>query len=205
MEINPTRMNLINLKKNITLAKKGHEILKKKQEVLVMEFLHLIKESKINRQYLSQVLQEAYKTGITSSVYIGNFELEEAGFYAKERAPIKINIKNIVGVKIPEIHKQEKAVLEYNLLSTSSAIDDIENKFLKLEDVVIDIAGKEQNLKKLAIEIDKTKRRVNTLEQVLIPRINAQAKYISFRLDEIERNSFVSLKYFKEKIKDSKI
>ncbi|MCL4381125.1 MAG: V-type ATP synthase subunit D [Candidatus Marsarchaeota archaeon] len=201
MALNPTRMNLINLKKNAALAKKGHEILKKKQEVLVMEFLRLVKESKNNRQYLSQVLQDAYKTGIISSAYIGNFEIDEASFYAKERAPIKIRIKNIMGVRIPEINKEEKAALEYNMLSTSSAIDDIENKFSKLEDTVIDIAKREQNLKKLALEIDKTKRRVNTLEQVLIPRIKSQAKYISFKLDEIERSSFISLKFFKEKVK----
>ena len=97
-----------------------------------------------------------------------------------------------MGVRIPEINREEKATLEYNILSTSSAIDDIESKFSKLEDAVIDIAKREQNLKKLALEIDKTKRRVNTLEQVLIPRIKAQAKYISFKLDEIERSSFIS-------------
>lgn len=201
MTINPTRMNLINLKKNIKLAKKGHEILKRKQEVLVLEFLKLVKESKNNRTLLSTIIQQAYKTGIISSAYIGNFELEEAAFYTKERSPIKIKIKNIMGVKIPEIEKQENESIEFNLFSTSSAVDDLKSSYLKLEDIIIDIAKHEQNLKKLANEIDKTKRRVNTLSQIVIPKLKSQSRYISLMLDEIERNSFVSLKYFKEHIK----
>ncbi|MCL5094958.1 MAG: V-type ATP synthase subunit D [Candidatus Marsarchaeota archaeon] len=201
MKINPTRMNLINLKNNIKLAKKGHEILKRKQEILVIEFLKLIKESKNNRSFLSEILQQAYKTGIISSAYIGNFELEETAFYAKERRPIKLNIKNIMGVKIPEIEKQTNETLEFNLFSTSSAVDDLKDSYSKLEDVIIDVAKREQNIKKLAIEIDKTKRRVNTLNQILIPRLKSQSKYISITLEEMERDSFVSLKYFKDHIK----
>ena len=194
-------MNLINLKNNIKLAKKGHEILKRKQEILVIEFLKLIKESKNNRSFLSEILQQAYKTGIISSAYIGNFELEETAFYAKERRPIKLNIKNIMGVKIPEIEKQTNETLEFNLFSTSSAVDDLKDSYSKLEDVIIDVAKREQNIKKLAIEIDKTKRRVNTLNQILIPRLKSQSKYISITLEEMERDSFVSLKYFKDHIK----
>ncbi|MGC8662449.1 MAG: V-type ATP synthase subunit D [Candidatus Micrarchaeia archaeon] len=202
---NPTRMNLINLRKSINLAGRGHEILKKKREVLVVEFLKLLQESKEDRNSLFIALQEAYKSVAIASIYVGNYQLETIASHIAEISPIKITLKNIMGVNIPEIEKikkEEKSILEkgYSLISTSTAADDVGDSFQKVEKILIGVAKREQGLKKIVIEIDKTKRRVNALEYALIPNLQAQAKYITMRLDEIDRDMFSALKHVKKKM-----
>jgi len=206
---NPTRMNLINLRRSIALAQKGHSVLKKKREVLVIEFLKLLQASKADREYLFNMLQNAYKSVAIASAYIGNFELEAIASHITEAYPIKISLKNIMGVKVPEISKAGKAginLLErgYSLITTSTAVDDVSDAFQKVEDTVIEIAKREQGLKRIVVEIDKTKRRVNALEYVLIPNLNAQARYISMRLDEMDRDMFSALKHVKKKLAKGK-
>lgn len=198
-------MNLINLKKSIELAKKGHDILKKKREVLVIEFLKLLQASKTDRDYLYNLLQEAYKSVAFASTYVGNFELETIALHITETSPVKITLKNIMGVKVPEITRIGDESIDilkrgYSLITTSTAVDDVSDSFQKVENAVIEIAKREQGLKRIVIEIDKTKRRVNALEYVLIPNLSAQAKYITMRLDEMDRDMFSALKHVKKKL-----
>lgn len=198
-------MNLINLKRSIELAKKGHDILKKKREVLVIEFLKLLQASKTDRDYLYNLLQEAYKSVAFASTYVGNFELETIALHITETSPVKITLKNIMGVKVPEISKIGDESIDilkrgYSLITTSTAVDDVSDSFQKVENAVIEIAKREQGLKRIVIEIDKTKRRVNALEYVLIPNLSAQAKYITMRLDEMDRDMFSALKHVKKKL-----
>ncbi len=204
-KLNPTRINLITLKKRAGVAEKGHSILKRKREVLVIEFLKLLNQSKNDRSYLNDVMRSAYKIAITSNAFIGNFELEEAAMHVREAKPIRMEIKNIMGVRIPIIGKQpgNEPMHSYNLFSTSVAVDDIGSAFTKARESIIDIAQREQGLKRLVLEIDKTKRRVNALENVVIPGMISQAKYISMRLEEIDRDMFSALKHVKKKLSAS--
>ncbi len=203
-QLNPTRMNLINLKKTIAMAQKGHGILKKKREVLVIEFLKLLQKSKNDRSTLLVTMQEGYKTVVTASTYVGNFELEEAALYTPEAAPVGIAIKNIMGVRIPEISRSDAAAPQtlnmFALKSSSLAVDDISDSFARVRDMIVDIAQREQGLKRLVLEIDKTKRRVNALEYIVIPNLRSQSRYISMRLEEIDRDMFSALKHVKKKL-----
>jgi len=206
---NPTRINLINLRKSIALAKKGHNILKRKREVLVMEFLRLLQYSKADRAYLYNMLQNAYKSVAIASTYIGNFELETIASHITEAYPIRISLKNIMGVKVPEISKAGKESINllergYSLITTSTAVDDVSDEFQKVEDTIIELAKREQSLKRIVVEIDKTKRRVNALEHVRIPELNAQARYISMRLEEMDRDMLSALKHVKKKLAKGK-
>ncbi len=200
--INPTRMNLITLKRRIVVARKGHGILKRKQEVLIMEFMHLLKSSKESRSALNKLIIQSYKTLTIASTYVGNFELEDVALHMKEAEPIRIRIKNIMGVRIPEIiRSQEKAQAQQLLLIQSSlAVDDINDSFSKAAGSIIDVAQMEQGLKRLVTEIDKTKRRVNALDYRVIPGMSQQSKYIRMRLEEMERDTFSALKHVKKKI-----
>jgi len=204
MQINPTRINLINTKKSIVLASKGHSLLKRKREVLIIEFLKLIKESTHDRDFLYPLLQKAYKNTMISSVYVGDFELEQASNYIKEPKPVKITQKNIMGVKIPIIEKSNEAFnlvdRGYSLISTDLSIDDTNKAFSEILDIIIDVAKREQGLKRLVLEIEKVKRRVNALEYILLPNLNKQARYISLRLEEIDRDTFSELKHVKRKL-----
>ncbi len=202
---NPTRMNLINLRRSIALANKGYKILEKKNEVLVMEFMKLLQSLQSDRSSLYAVLQEAYKSVAIAVAYIGNFQLEAIAMHVTEASPIKIKLKNIMGVKVPEIERvggENIGIKErgYSLITTSTAVDDVSDLFQKAESMIIEIAKREQGLKRIVIEIDKTKRRVNALEYVRIPELNAQAKYITMRLEEMDRDMFSALKHVKKKI-----
>lgn len=197
---NPTRINLIYTRRRIVIARKGYSILKKKREVLVIEFMKLLKESKESRNYLNQMVQQAYLMVTTASTYVGNFELEEVSLYMQEAEPVSIKIKNIMGVKIPVINRSGTQKPQTSLLSSSLAVDDINDAFTKTTEAVINVAQMEQGLKRLVLEIDKTKRRVNALDYKIIPGLIAQSKYIRMRLEEIDRDTFSALKHVKKKL-----
>jgi V/A-type H+-transporting ATPase subunit D len=199
--INPTRINLINTRRSIVRARKGHGILKKKREVLVLEFMKMIQQSTKDKQYLYELMHKAYKTVGIASTYVGTFELEELAIHMKEAKPISINVKNIMGVRVPEIGRaQEEQQVDYSLLSTNVSVDDIRVSFAGVISTMIEVAQREQGLRRLVIEIEKTKRRVNALDYVVIPRMRGQARYISMRLSEMDRDMFSALKHVKKKI-----
>jgi V/A-type H+-transporting ATPase subunit D len=199
--INPTRMNLINLKKRTVIARKGHSILKRKREVLVIEFLKLLKESKESRSALNEIIKNSYRTVAIASSYVGNFELEEVAMQVEQGSGISIRVKNIMGVRIPEINKlvQTQASAQM-LLGSSLAADDINESFSKALDSIVDVAQREQSLRRIAVEIDRTKRRVNALDYKVIPNMLSQTRYIRMRLEEIDRDTFSALKHVKKKI-----
>ncbi len=200
-KINPTRINLINLRKNIALAKKGYDLLKRKREVLVIEFLKVLQDSTYDRNYMIEVLNNAYKTTAIASTYVGDFELEQASAYVDETNPVHIKIKNIMVVRVPEIQSEKKGQAEaLSMLQSSIAVTDVSDAFSNLQEVVIDIAKREQSLKRLVIEIEKVKRRVNALDYILLPNLKKEAKYISMRLEEVDRDTFSALKHVKKKL-----
>ncbi len=202
--LNPTRINLINLKKRVAVARKGHGILKRKREVLVLEFLKMLKQSGESRARLNELVQDSYKMVKTASTYVGNFELEEVALRAKEAKPVSIRVKNIMGVRIPKIEKVGQEVAADPLFFSSSlAVDDINDTFRQATDSIIEIAQREQGLKRLVLEIDKTKRRVNALDYKVIPGMRAQQRYIRMRLEEIDRDTFSALKHVKKRIAKS--
>lgn len=197
---NPTRINLINTRKRIGIAKKGYNILKRKREVLVIEFLKLLKESKESRNVLNEMVRQAYVMVTTASTYVGNFELEEVALYMKEAEPVKITIKNIMGVRIPVISRAQANGKQLSFLSSSLAVDDLNDTFTRVTDSIIEVAQREQGLKRLVLEIDKTKRRVNALDYRVIPGLVKQSRYIRMRLEEIDRDTFSALKHVKKKL-----
>jgi V/A-type H+/Na+-transporting ATPase subunit D len=200
-KVNPTRMNLIETKRRTQTASRGYGILKKKREALVLEFLKLLKESGKGRTHLYEELMKAYGTVRTASAYVGNFELESAAQHVKEVDEIGIAIKNIMGVRIPQTMKGDnRESVGFNLLSTSIAVDDISDSFMSVMDTIIDVAQREQGLKRLVLEVEKTKRRVNALDYIVIPSLKSQAKYISIRLEELDRDTFSALKHVKKKL-----
>jgi len=115
-----------------------------------------------------------------------------------------VDVRNIMGVKIPslEASQVEKSLLSrgYSVVGTSAKIDEVAEAFEKATDLVFKLSQTENAIRRLILEIEKTKRRVNSLEFVLIPRLQGQVKLISFRLEEMERDSFVMLKTIKRKL-----
>ncbi|MCL5239099.1 MAG: V-type ATP synthase subunit D [Candidatus Marsarchaeota archaeon] len=200
MARNPTRMNLINVRKSAKLAAKGHDLLKRKREALVLEFFSMLKESKSDRKRLHEMLQAAYKTTVLASTFAGDFELEQASLYAMDSSEVRVGVKNVMGVRIPEIENVQNQQKAQVLLHSSTAVSDVSYAFSGVKEMIIDTAKREQSLKRLILEIDRVKRRVNALEYILLPRLKKEGAYISFRLDEMERDMFSALKHVKKKI-----
>lgn len=193
-------MNLINTRKSIVLATKGHDLLKRKREALVIEFFSMLKEMSSGRERLQQTLQAAYKTTVLASTFSGDFELEQASLYVDDASGVSVGIKNVMGVKIPEIEDVQKVQRPRDVLQTSTAVSDVSNAFSGVKEMIIGTAKREQSLRRLILEIDKVKRRVNALEYILLPRLHRESAYISFRLEEMERDTFSALKHVKKKL-----
>ena len=204
-DVNPTRMELIKTKERITLARKGHKLLKQKRDALILEFFKILKKAKDLRGELAGKMAKGYNSLALAGHYHSVQELEKVSLDLRKEIDLDVEVKNVMGVKIPtiEVQMEQKEFIRldsYSVAGTSAKIDDAVSDFDEILAMVIRLAETETAMKRLILEIEKTKRRVNALEFVLIPRLEAQQRDISFRLEEMERDSFVSLKSIKRKL-----
>ncbi len=201
---NPTRMELLKAKSRVKLARKGHKLLKQKRDALVMEFFKILSKAQDLRSELNAQMKKAYTALAVAQAYHGMQEIESAALAVKRAPGVKVEVRNIMGVKIPslEASQAEKQLMDrgYSVVGTSAKIDEVAEAFEKATDLVFKLSQTENAIRRLILEIEKTKRRVNSLEFVMIPRLEQQAKLISFRLEEMERDSFVMLKTIKRKL-----
>lgn len=203
-DIKATRMDLLKLKKKINLASKGHKILKEKRDALVSEFFSLIDELKEKRKILEANLADAYKAIILAEGVSGYGEVERAADSTVPIGEIGHKTQNIMGIKVPNfIFAEEEKKTKgrgYSLLSTSVEVDRAAKIFEESLKLLIKLAEKEAAATKLAEEIKKTKRKVNALERILIPKLQSDVTYITMRLEEMERENFSRLKVIKKRI-----
>jgi len=205
LSVNPTRMELIKIKERIALARKGYKLLKQKRDALILEFFKILKKAQNLRGELIVKMKEGYSAVFMAGTYHSVWQLGSVSLNLKKDIDIDIEVKNVMGVKIPYLttHMDSKHFMElptYSLASTSAKIDRAVDSFEEILKIVIKLAESETAMKKLIVEIEKTKRRVNALEYVLIPQLEETQHMISFRLDEMERDSFVSLKSIKRRL-----
>lgn len=202
--VKPTRMELLNIKNKIKLAEKGHRLLKQKRDVLILEFFAILERAKDLRGNLNTQMADAYRSLAVAEAYHGIFEVENAAMAVSKASNVEITVKNVMGVRVPDIRGRyvTKTAFErgYGVVGTSAKIDEAAGSFEESLATVIELAKTENALKKLLREIEKTKRRVNALEYVVMPRLRRQSKYISMRLDEMERETFFTLKMIKKKM-----
>jgi V/A-type H+-transporting ATPase subunit D len=197
-------MELLRAKTRVKLARKGHKLLKQKRDALILEFFKILGKAQDLRSELQDRMKNGYSALAVAQAYHGMQEIEAASLSVKRAPGVKVEVRNIMGVKIPSLESSqvEKSLLSrgYSVVGTSAKIDEVAEAFEKATDIVLKLAETENAIRRLILEIEKTKRRVNSLEFVMIPRLESQAKMISFRLDEMERDSFVMLKTIKRKL-----
>lgn len=208
-DVNPTRMELIRVKERITLARKGHKLLKQKRDALILEFFKILKKAQDLRGELAKRMAKGYKSLQLAEAYHPIYQLSKVSLDLRKEISIDIEVKNVMGVKIPamDIRMNTVPYMElpsYSIAATSAKIDQAVEDYDAILEMVIKLAETETAMKRLIVEIEKTKRRVNALEFVLIPRLDETKAMISFRLDEMERDSFVSLKSIKRKLERKK-
>ena len=201
-EVKPTRSELLRIKKQIKLAKSGYSLLKKKRDGLILEFFEILKRAKSLRQELVEEYRIALEKMNIARALEGDLKIKSVAMAIKDIPDVKLAAKNIMGVKVPKIESSEvkKAFLErgygtYN----SSAIDEAASAYEKVVEKIILAAEVETSMRKLLNEIEKTKRRVNGLEFVVIPNLDRHKGFIQLRLEEMERENTFRMKRIKAK------
>ena len=202
-DVKPTRSELLKLKKKIKLAENGHKLLKKKRDGLIMELRKIIKEVGSLRKEIIQDIIEGEKYLREVEIYEGYHSIKSASLFLKDVPQIEIIVKNLMGVKVPKIEKRiikkgEEERAKIMLTLTPNMINAIK-KYEDSIEKIITTAEIEITLRNLLMEIEKTKRRVNALEYIVIPKLKAQMQWIKLMLDEAERQNTFRLKIIKKK------
>ncbi|MDG6914147.1 MAG: V-type ATP synthase subunit D [Nitrososphaerota archaeon] len=201
INIKPTRMEYLRTMRRIAVSRKGLKLLKLKRSALILEFFNLSKTLAEMRSGLRSKLVKGYEGIHATEMFVGPLRLEYESMRIPRIHELTLRSKNVMGVRIPEITSvgSGSAGQEY-LLEIPAAVSQAIRSFEDLHRMVLDVAEKETALRKLLLEIEKVKRRSNAIENVLIPRLQANARYIKFRFDEMERESFTKLKTVKKKL-----
>ncbi|MEM3087525.1 MAG: V-type ATP synthase subunit D [Candidatus Bathyarchaeia archaeon] len=199
--VRPTRMELLMLKKRRMLAQRGHDLLQEKRDALVMEFFGFIHEIAPLRAKAYKALIEGYAACVDAQMMIGSRKLEEISLSIPDRYNLDVKMRNVIGVTIPLFKLVEKGELkgtiQYNLLETSSRLDEAVEKLRVALVAVIRLAEVEAAIRRLAEAIIVTKRRVNALKYRIIPLLTSTVNYIEMQLEEREREDFFRLKRIK--------
>jgi len=202
--ISPTRMELLKLRRRIKLAEKGHKLLKEKRDALVSEFLDVVQRVHESRDSTNEKLAEAFKNLIMAQAVMGSDAVWQISQVTGQEIKIDVDTMNIMGVKVPMITTEDvkRSMIDrgYGFADTSSKVDDAARNFEEAIGEVIKLAEVQQSVESLASEVIKTKRRVNALEYIVIPRLKATAIHIRMRLAEMERENFTRLKKIKAAI-----
>jgi V/A-type H+/Na+-transporting ATPase subunit D len=199
--IRPTRLELLRTRRRIVVAKKGLNLLKLKRTALIVEFFAISKEAMKLRSDLQVRIARGYESIRLAEMMEGPTRLESISMLLPDVRPIQVATKNVMGVRTPRVDRGEyRPVAAPELLDLSTSVNESIRQFQGIYSVVLDIAEKENALRRLLKEIEKTKRRASAIENVLIPRLQSTVRYIKFRFDELERDSFSMLKVVKRKM-----
>ena len=200
--VSPTRMELLRLRRREQLAVKGHDLLREKRDALIAEFLDVVGEVRDARMVAEEKLKEAFEYLIIAQAGLGVEEVRQLSLMTAREIPMDFSMRSIMGVNVPIIELPEDLSREvtergYGLMDSSSAVDSCAKRFEEALSKIIKLAELEEAVRNLAGEVEKTKRRVNALEYVMIPRLKTTRKYIQMRLEEMERENFTRLKKIK--------
>jgi V/A-type H+-transporting ATPase subunit D len=201
-ETKPTRSELIKLRKRIKLAKSGYNLLKKKRDGLILDFFELLKVAKKTRSELNDLYKKSVESVNLARVIDGDEKLSSVALSVKTKPVVSMGSKNIMGVVVPKIAYNfgdaADYVKAYGIVDSSAVIEDTRVNYQSLIKKIIAAAETETAMKKLLVEIEKTKRRVNALEFAVIPKMAAEQKFILMRLEEMERETTFRTKRIKK-------
>lgn len=192
LNVNPTRMELARLKKLLATATRGHKLLKDKLDELMKQFLDIVRENKRLREEAEKALDGAYKSFIIARAVMNEEYMGEALMMPGNSVEVSVSEKNIMSVHVPKFkfntNENEKAdVCPYGYAFTSAELDNTVASFSAAMEPLLRLAESEKSAQLLAQEIEKTRRRVNALENVMIPNYEETIKYIRMKLEENER------------------
>ncbi len=201
IRVNPTRMELTRTKRRLKTAVRGHKLLKDKRDEMVRRFMDYIRRDKELREQVEAALGAAMARFAVAEARMGESAVMEALLYPAREARVSTGTKNIMSVDVPTIEYLDddgKADLPYGFAFTSSELDGAVLDLANLLPLLIELAAVEKTCNMLADEIEKTRRRVNALEHVMIPEMQQTIRFITMKLDENERGNLSRLMKVKE-------
>ncbi|MBQ7960548.1 MAG: V-type ATP synthase subunit D [Clostridia bacterium] len=201
--VNPTRMELTRLKKKLVTAKRGHKLLKDKRDELMRRFLELVKENMELRKKVENGLEEANRNFVLAKAVMREETLNTALLAPLQSLSVDVKSENVMSVEIPRFEYKTRApgendIYSYGFAFTSSDLDFAVRSLSDIFPDMLKLAEIEKSCQLMAAEIEKTRRRVNALEHVMIPETESNIKYITMKLDENERSTQVRLMKVKD-------
>lgn len=203
-QINPTRMELSRLKRRLKTAARGHKLLKDKQNGMTKQFMDAVRRNRELRKSVEQELQAASKQFSLASAVMGDLAVREAFMLPSGEVEIEGDVKNIMSVPTPRLSARGNIgrALPYSFASTEAELDSAALSMARLFPLLCELAECEKTCEMLADEIEKTRRRVNALEHVMIPETEKNIKFISMKLEDNERQSITRLMKVKQMINE---
>ena len=198
-------MVLNRLKGRLKTARRGHKLLKDKRDELMRQFMDVVRRNKELRTKVEQGLTAAFASQQVASSVMSPEMMEQALLYPRQSVELELTYKNIMSVNVPRYKFQTKSndpseIYPYGFAQTSGELDDALEKLAQVFQDMLELAEVEKTMQLLAEEIEKTRRRVNALEYVMIPDLEKNIKYISMKLEENENSTKVRLLKVKEMV-----
>jgi len=202
LKVNPNRMELLRLKKRLLVAKRGYKLLKDKRDALIQVFVRLAKESDTVREELEENLLKCYTFFSNASNLMSKLTLEETLLFPKAKSETEVFFKNIMSVNVPQYEfKCEGKYYSYSLVDTTAELDGALKKYHDILPLMLKVAELDKAIALLANEIEKTRRRVNALEYVIIPDLEETIAFITMKLDEMARSTNSAIMRIKDIIR----
>ncbi len=202
--ISPTRMNLLQRQNQVKLAQQGVDLLKRKRDALVADFFNIVRRALAAREKLTRSAEKAYTLLSLAKAVEGREVLEAAALADPRRLQVEIETRNIWGTRIPTITTDQvrRTILSrgQDPVAVTARIIESADRFEEVLGALLEVASTEVTLRKIGEEIKKTTRRVNALEQVVIPRIRGEIRYIRDVLEQRAREDVFRLKRIKKKL-----
>lgn len=201
--VNPTRMELTRLKKKLVTARRGHKLLKDKRDELMRQFLELVKVNMELRQKVENGIKSANSNFVLARASMSAQSINTALLSPKQEVSVEVGTRNIMSVDIPVFDCKTRTpnpndIYSYGYAFTSADLDDAVKSLADILPDMLKLAEVEKSCQLMAIEIEKTRRRVNALEHIMIPETMAGIKYITMKLDENERSTQIRLMKVKD-------
>lgn len=203
LNVNPTRMELTNLKRKLATARRGHKLLKDKRDELMRRFLDMVRENKALRIEVEEGVRKANDAMSVAGCVMSDKSLDVALMLPRQEMQLEVSEKNIMSVMIPVFDVKfktadENDIYSYGFAETSGELDDAVKALSDIMPKLIRLAELEKSCRLMADEIEKTRRRVNALEHVMIPQYEETIKFIAMKLDENERSTTTRLMKVKD-------
>lgn len=210
LNVNPTRMELTNLKKKLASARRGHKLLKDKRDELMRRFMDMVRENQQLRQEVEAAVRQANAHIAVAGSVMQNAQLETALMLPKQELELEIGEQNVMSVNIPVFSTKFKTdnssdIYSYGTAFTSCDLDEAVRYLSEIFPKMLRLAEVEKSCQLLADEIEKTRRRVNALEHIMIPDYEDTIKYITMKLSENERSTATGLMKVKDMVLTKKL